>query len=210
MEQNSSNPVSLLANLRSHHIVKVLNPLSRDFTWTVARSVSELDSRYEDTHIAKMGLRNDMHPTLKHVTQSITLPQGRAMNLPGDVAQVVVKHLVDEIMSLRGHKATIGDPELRRGIEEEVVMNTEDLRSQLSTLNVEEQLNKQIADLNRESISEEEVSHESQAEEVTTEPGVFGGSGEETGEEEVLFGGGELATAVDSPSVTTESAKRKK
>lgn len=210
MEQNQSDPVSLLANLRSHHIVKVFNPLSRDFTWTVARSVSELDQRYADTHIAKMGLRNDMHPTVKHVTQSITLPQGKAMNLPGDVAQVIVKHLVDEIMNLRGNKATIGDPELRRGVEEEVIMNTEDLRSQLSTLNVEEQLNKQIEDLNRESISEaREETHELEVE-TSNEPAVFGEDNSGAGGEEVISGAGiSPATEVNESSKTKSTVGKK-
>jgi hypothetical protein len=184
MDQSNQNQTSLLTNLRSHHVVKVFNPLSRDFTGQVARSVSEVDTRYVDKTIESLRLRNDSHPVMKHVTQTITLPQGKSMNLPGDVAQVIVYQLVNEIMGLRGHKATISDPDLRRGVEEEVILNTEDLRMQVSTLNIEDQLNKQIENLNRESISNERVAeNEPDTAEVASQPEVFGGQAQAEGNE---------------------------
>jgi hypothetical protein len=147
---------------------------------------------------------------MKHVVQKITLPQAKAMNLPGDVAQVIVKHLVDDIMNLRGNKATIGDPELRRGEEEEVIMNTEDLRSQLSTLNVEEQLNKQIEDLNRDSISDvKEETHETEVE-TSNEPAVFGEDNSGVGSEEEVIGAGTSSTTEVNGSSKAKSTVGKK
>lgn len=150
MDANSDEPQSLLVNLRQHHVVEVHNPLSDDFTWPVARSVVHLDPQDKDPHLDALRLRNDSHPTMKHVQQKITIPSGKNMKLPGDVAQVVVKHLVDEILSREGQKSNIGDPTLRRTKEEDVIQNTEDLVSRMSTQTVEEQLEQQIKDLNRE------------------------------------------------------------
>ncbi len=210
MDQNSGTTKSLLTNLRSHHVVKVFNPLSEDFKWQVARSVSELDTRYVDQTIDKLNLRNDMHPTMKHVSQTVTLPQGKALNLPGDVAQVIVKHLVDEIMNRRGHKSTIGDPDLRREIEEDVILNTEDLRSQLSNLTLEDQLTKQIEDLNRESVNSEVNEVTDEVESVTSnQPGVFGESDSGTTGEEAIFGGGDSTTGSSDKGAKADSTKRK-
>lgn len=162
MDGNQDEPKSLLNDLRPHHVVAVHNPLTTDsqnnlqgdFTWQVARSVVQDDPATRDPHISTMRLRNDSHPTMKHVTQKITIPSGKTMNLPGDVAKVVVEHLVDEMMYRRGQKNTIGDPVQRRECEELVVQNINDLRKQLSSQSIEEQLNQQIRDLNKEEASE--------------------------------------------------------
>lgn len=160
MDQNQDEPKSLLSNLRPHHVVEIYNPLvssdklKGDFTWQVARSVVQDDPAFRDPHIKNMNLRNDSHPTMKHVTQTITIPSGTSMNLPGDVAQVIVEHLVDEIMYRQGNKATISDPVQRHAIESKVIKNIDDLRDQLSSQNIEEQLEQQIRNLNKGDLPE--------------------------------------------------------
>lgn len=139
------------------------NPLSDDFTWQVARSVVHFDQRYEDKTISALNMRNDSHPTMNHVTQKITIPAGATMKLPGDVAQVLVKHLVDEIMNREGHKQTIGDPHRRREVEERILLNINDLRNKISTQSITEQLEQQIRDLNQEEAVAEEQTTDEQA-----------------------------------------------
>lgn len=150
MDANQDEPTSIAQNFRQHHVVQVHNPLSDDFRWTVARSVVLADPANVDPHVKALNLRNDAHPTIKHVVQPITLLSGETKKLPGDVAKVIVKHLVDEIMNREGHKTNVGDKHLRQEVEERVVINFRDLRSQLSTQSVEEQLEQQIRDLNKE------------------------------------------------------------
>ncbi len=150
MDPNQEDPKSLLTNLRQHHIVHVHNPLSEDFTWSVARSVIHMDSRYRDQFIEKLNMRNDSHPTMNHVQQKITIPAGKSMKLPGDAAQVLVKHLVDEVIARGGQKNMQSDPVVRRTYEEQVILNINDLKTQLSSQSIEEQLEQQLKDLNQE------------------------------------------------------------
>jgi hypothetical protein len=163
MDQSQEEAKSLLVNLRQHHVVQVHNPLSDDFTWQVARSVVQYDQRYEDQTISALNMRNTSHPTMQHVTQKITIPAGSTMKLPGDVAQVVAKHLVDEIMNREGHKQTIGDPHLRKEVEERILLNINDLRSKISTQSIADQLDQQIRDLNQEETVAEEATTNEQA-----------------------------------------------
>lgn len=149
MDQNQDEPKSLLTNLRSYHIVEVKNPLSKDFTWPIARSVVEVDPRYVDQTMQQMKMRNPDHPTQKHVQSFVTIPAGATYRLPGDVAQVVVKHLVDEIIYQSGEKQTVGDPSRRRAVEESIITNTNDLRERLARP-TGDQLANQLADLNAE------------------------------------------------------------
>ncbi len=210
MEANQDEPKSLLSNLRGHHVVLVHNPLTDvpekglkgDFTWQTARSVIQLDERSRDPHIDKLGLRNDSHPTQKHVVRPITIPSGTSMRLPGDVAQVLVKHLVDEMMQREGQKQQMADPVLRREYEERVILNVNDLVHQLSTQTIEEQLDQQIADLNRE---------EPRNEQANTQPAP--GTGEhfspsqETGSTDSVAGGEEISPEFSGAGTGGEQAK---
>ena len=163
MEQNQEQPKSLLQDLRQHHIVQVHNVLTQDFTWPLARSINQLSPQYRDPHIDKLNLRNDSHPTMQHVIQRVTIPAGSTMNLPGDVAQVYVKHLVDEVLTKQGKKSLKGDPTLRREAEDLVINNIDDLRSQVQTMDIQEQLDKQLSDLNPGTLPEEHVVGNEQA-----------------------------------------------
>lgn len=203
MMPNQDEPKSLLSNLRQHHIVHVFNPLSEPFTWPMARSVVEADPRYIDQDMQRMNMRNDSHPTMKHVSQPVTLPAGVTWKIPGDVAQVVVKHLIDEVMYKEGHKKT-GDPALRKEYEERVILNIDDLRAKLTTQSLNEQLNDQISAMNREE-TVKEVKHEEQPfPDVQTSRSVAGGSGGLAGTKQAPEGGKQ-----DTPAAPAVSSSKR-
>jgi hypothetical protein len=160
MNGNQDDPKSLLDDLRQHHIVRVHNPLSDPFSWTVARSINQLNPAHRDPYIDQLRMRNEAHPAVDHVKQTITIPASSSMNLPGDVAKVFVKHLIDEILARQGKRNISGNPELRRTTEEEVMLNTDDLRREMATLDIEAQLDQQIKDMNRDTGAKEMATNE--------------------------------------------------
>ena len=170
MDSNQDDPKILLEGLRQHHVVRVHNPLDTPFTWPVARSVVHLQDRHRDPYVDKLNMRNDSHPTMSHVTQQITIEAGATYNLPGDVAKVYVKHLVDEVIARAGKRVNSGDPTLRRSYEEKVIVNKHDLVSRLSTQSIEQQLEQQITDLNKQDVNTEAESNA--APEPTAFPGL--------------------------------------
>lgn len=179
---------SVLPTLRDHHVVIVHNPLMVDFTQQIARTVVQLDQDKIDPYIDKAGLRNDGHPTNKHVTQMVTIESGKTKKLPGSVAQVVVKHLIDAMMMTAGHKSTLSDPFLRGEYEKQIIINIDDLKSTLSTKSIEDQLNEQIDNLNKE-----EETHVETAFPSVTESGT---------------GTSELGTTETSVATSTRPAKK--
>lgn len=150
MDGNQDDPKSMLDGLRQHHIVHVFNPLSADFTWYIARTTDHLDQKHRDPYVDNLNLRNQEHPTKGHFQQKITIAAGKSLKLPGDVAKVYVKHLIDEIIAKQGKRNISGDPVLRKETEEQVILNTTDLRDQLTLHSVEEQYEQQIKDLNKD------------------------------------------------------------
>lgn len=143
-------PESQLPLLRQHHKVLVYNPLPNDFTWTFARTISHLDERTKDPYIDNLQLRNNDHPTNTHVLQPITIKAGQRYYLPGDAAQVYVKHLIDAVLSNRGLAALRGNPDKRLEIEQEVMPEFEDLRKKVSLTSAKDQFEQQLRDLNAE------------------------------------------------------------
>ena len=155
---------SQLPLLRQHHKVLVYNPLPTDFTWAFARTISQLDERHKDPYIDSLQLRNSDHPTNNHVRQFITIKAGQRYYLPGDAAQVYVKHLIDEVLDSRGQKALRGNPDSRLAVEKEVMPEFEDLRKKVSLTSAKEQFEQQLRDLNAE-----ESDTDAQPESIATE-----------------------------------------
>lgn len=141
---------SQLPLLRQHHKVLVYNPLPTDFTWPFARTISHLDDRYKDPYIDSLKMRNTDHPTNSHVKQFITIKAGQKYYLPGDAAQVYVKHLIDEVLDSRGQKTLRGNPDSRLAVEMEVMPEFEDLRKKVSLTSAKDQFEQQLRDLNAE------------------------------------------------------------
>lgn len=153
----NEDPKSLLLDVAQHHIVEVHNPLTKDFTWQVARPIPA-GQKYQDPYMDKLGMRTaGLKSGDDHVYQKVTLPAGKAYKIPGDVAKVVIPHLVDEIMQIEHDKRTIADPNLRLAIEKRILINIDSLRSQLSTQTLEEQLNSQLENLNALDTQEEVI-----------------------------------------------------
>lgn len=144
------NQESQLPLLRQHHKVLVYNPLPKDFTWPFARTISNLDGRFKDPYIDNLQLRNGDHPTNSHVQQFITIKAGQKYYLPGDAAQVYIKHLIDEVLSSRGQKELRGNPDSRLAVEKEVMPEFEDLRKKVSLTSAKDQFEQQLRDLNNE------------------------------------------------------------
>jgi len=148
-----SEQQSQLPKLRSHHKVRVYNPLDEPFTHTFGRSIiqedyNKFDQRYIDKGLTDLKLRNDETPLVNHVIQPVTIPAQSSINMMGDVAQVIVKHLIDAVMYKRYDKKLKGNAELRLTIEKEVIPEFEDLRKQLDVGSFEEAFAKQMAELN--------------------------------------------------------------
>jgi hypothetical protein len=139
---------SILDDIREYHIVEVLNPLARPFQWQVGRSGVDpgmpMDSVMEQLGMAGAGGK----PQTAHAVQTITLPAGKTFRMPGDLARIVVKHLIDELMQIDGQTKLLSDPTLRLKYEEKIIKNRSDLRSTMSTLSLQEQLDKELATLN--------------------------------------------------------------
>jgi len=153
----NEDPKSLLLDVAQHHIVEVHNPLTKDFTWQVARPIPA-GQKYQDPYMDKLGMRTaGLKSGDDHVFQKVTLPAGKSYKIPGDVAKVVIPHLVDEIMQIEHDKRTIADPNLRLAIEKRILINIDSLRSQLSTQSLEEQLNSQLENLNSSNGQEEVI-----------------------------------------------------
>ena len=107
---------TLVSGLTEYDIVEVFNPLRDDFTATVARSYAHNapDPTYQHARSQyNVELKNNAHSGKKHVKQTITLPSGKSLKMPGDVARVVVTQLVKEIMQREGFKRQMADPEKR-------------------------------------------------------------------------------------------------
>lgn len=175
MDTNQDEPKSLLGDLRQHHKVRVLNPLSTPFSWPIARSAVSTDPRLVDKYLAKADIRNGDHPTVMHVQQTVTIPAGGELNLPGDVAQVYVKHLVDAVLN-ETNKLMKSNPTLRHETEKQVMPGIEDLRKQVTAQSIEDQFAQQIAEMNPEAGQAVEQAAQEQAfpdlnqEQITNEP----------------------------------------
>lgn len=166
----NEDPKSLLLGIASHHIVEVHNPLTKDFTWQVARPIPA-GQKYQDPYMDKLGMRTaGLKSGNDHVYQKVTLPAGKTYKIPGDVAKVVVPHLVDEIMQLEHDKRTIADPNLRVAVENRILVNINSLRTQLSTQSLEEQLNSQLSELNQSDTGEVTIDESEQAFPELTNP----------------------------------------
>lgn len=172
---------TILPDLRQHHKVRVYNPLTYDFTVSLARSINQLDPKYRDPHIDQLRLRNQAHPTMQHVTQTVTVKSKEAYNLPGDAAQIFVKKLIDacideqfkytdektnKIKFREGRASMHTNPDERLKWEKLIVTDYEDLLAQVETMDIQDQLDKQLADLNTDpsdTKTDKVTKHEEQA-----------------------------------------------
>jgi hypothetical protein len=150
---------SILDSVSEHDVVTVFNPLSDAFIGKVARSVVSSAARQSvqtgngeaDAFVQGLnrGISNGGHLSMAHVQQQVVLKPGQSVRMPGDIARVIVRQLVKEMMQREGAKRQMADPATFMEYEQRVVLNHENMLSNLSLESVEERLQRQLDDLNK-------------------------------------------------------------
>jgi hypothetical protein len=127
----------MVDGLSENYYVEILNPLSVTFMGKVASSrpihselriVTSKDTptltQNEDDIRRNYGLdlRNPDHKSMAHYTQTVSIPPGATIRLPGNEAQVIVRQLVNIIMDKEGNKLLKGDSFARHQVEERIIM----------------------------------------------------------------------------------------
>lgn len=147
-----------------NYYAEILNPLSQTFVGRVASSrpssspfevrvssATPTITRNEDDVRRNYGLdlKNADHTAQKHYSQTISIPAGGTVRLPGNEAQVIIRQLVNVIMDKRDQHILKGDSWARKQVEDEIVLKIGTMDEFFTTqrLNVKEVLNR---DLNNE------------------------------------------------------------
>lgn len=172
----------MLEGLGQDYVVKVFNPLSQAFRAKFARSIvgSPHMNAIEMRHQQKMQelgipVTKDGGSGLQHVVDYQVIPAGATINLPGDIAQVVVRQLVNTILQLRNagtNSNQLADPYARQQTEKEVVINYKSIMETLNDENPADVIRDRIAELNNpDGANIEEQIDEQAFPDITPAPG---------------------------------------
>lgn len=164
---------TILEGITEHDVVTVHNPLSTPFDAKVARSVvaprhninnQPTGNGAADAFMQGLqgGIARGGHQSISHVQQTITLKPGQTLRLPGDVALVVVRQLVKEMMQRQKAKKLMADPHMFMEYERKVVLNHESMLSNLNIETAQERLNRQLEELNSTPQATNEVAKDEQ------------------------------------------------
>ncbi len=118
-------------------IVEILNPMTYDFEAKVGVTKSAMmpvrinnpnnTSIRTEADLAAKGIPGFRNPDkgggVVHIANNVSIPAGTTIKQPGDVAQVIVRQLITTVISIRGDKLKISDPETRRRVEKEVIIS---------------------------------------------------------------------------------------
>lgn len=131
-------PLPLLEGATDYEFVELHNPLQVPFTGIVGITrpvnvpfeirtdgMTTASSRTEQDVMRTYGtgsLKNPEYPAKGHIQQRVTIPSGKTIRLPGSQAQVIVRQLVNEIMSRNGDKLLMADAFARSQVEAQVVL----------------------------------------------------------------------------------------
>lgn len=136
--QQDIRPDPTLEGASQYEVVRLHNPLPDDFAIQVAqtrpvdvpytvRGTEGRPSLSEGEVTTKFGvsLRGpDQHlASKKHILNQAVIPAGQSMNFPGDVAQVAVRQLVNEIMQREGNTKFMADPVMRKEVEDRIILS---------------------------------------------------------------------------------------
>lgn len=152
LESEAPQLKATLDGFGADRIVAVFNPLSVPFRAKFARSVTQSPQMsQQDRRMAELGVpvSKDGAPQA-HMSQYLVIEAGQTINLPGDVAQVVVRQLVNTILMRRnaGTKSyMLADPKARQDVEQEVIVNFNSV-VQEQTHSSEEIFEQQLKELN--------------------------------------------------------------
>lgn len=130
-------PLPLLDGATDYEVVEIHNPLSVAFTGVVGISrpvnvpfeirsdgVTTTTSRTEGDVMRNysLPLKNADYPAQGHIQQRINIPSGTTVRVQGAQAQVILRQLVNEIMSREGNQLLMADAFARNQVEQRIVL----------------------------------------------------------------------------------------
>ena len=135
--QKTNDYEAALAGATRDEVVEILNPLTMDFIARVAVTKTAMmpvrigrnpsGSPFNESDLERSGVtgfRNtDKGGGVVHIVNDITIPAGTTIRQSGDVAQVIVKQLINAVLQIRGDKHKLADPVSRREVEAEVIIS---------------------------------------------------------------------------------------
>lgn len=145
---------STLNGMGESFIVQIYNPLPQPFRGQFSRSVVQsAPLSDQNKRMAELGapVTKDMGQSQAHVIDYVTIPPGKTINLPGDIAQVVVKQMTNYILQVRNRgkgSLLISDPKARQDVEREIIQNYESI-AKTTDKSPEEVIRSQIEELNK-------------------------------------------------------------
>lgn len=116
-------------------IVTVYNPLTQDFRVQYARQLAVQPTLSPGAQLARDRAGIDLSKAQGiqgHAVQYHVLKAGKTENLPGDIAQIAVRQLVNYILTTRpgkGNNKMTADPQSRKDVEQEIIIAVADSTS---------------------------------------------------------------------------------
>lgn len=148
--------IPMLDGMDGNYYVEIINPLPKTFVGRVASSrpgSAQLQIRIAKETPTLTRTSSDMarnygldmereiaaggHRAQQHFAQTIEIPSGSVVRLPGNEAQVVIRQLVNVIMDIRGQQILKGDAYARHQIEAEIIIKTGTMDEYFTTQNVD-------------------------------------------------------------------------
>lgn len=139
-------------------VVTIHNPLSSDFRVQYARSVVQGAQLSKEQQFARekagLDLTKEQSPQA-HSVKYLVLKSGESINLPGDIAQIAVRQLVNYMIQAR-HKGQasmpLADAHARNSVEQEVIVTIKDNLTFFNPETPEEATDAEIAKLNTQPV----------------------------------------------------------
>ncbi len=153
-------------------IIEILNPMTYDFVAKVGVTKTAMmpvrinnpnnTSIKTEGDLAAKGVGGFRNPDLGggkvHIANPVPIPAGTTIKQPGDVAQVIVKQLITAVISIRGDRLKISDPETRRNVEREIIISRRPMSELFGAggpITVEEQMRAAVEQANKTSSEEQ-------------------------------------------------------
>lgn len=131
--QSDLNPDPLLQGSNEMEFVTIHNPLTDDFQVRVAQDVpvNMPSTLHNPTRMTQsptdvvrtygLDITNPDFKSKKWIYNETIIPAGETKRFRGDMAQVALRQLVNEVMQREGNKRMMADPTARRAVEERLV-----------------------------------------------------------------------------------------
>lgn len=136
--EETISPKPLLDGASEYEYVEIKNPLTVDFVGLVGvtrpantpmrigdptnpQGVTASEEELRRTY--GLNLRNNDFTGRVNIQNKITIPAGKTLRILGNEAQVILRQLVNEVMSRTGQKKLLADAAARRRTEEQLVIS---------------------------------------------------------------------------------------